>query len=134
MMNYPSGGFEFKGIVRTGVREGGYYITQPPYQKALESKLGFSPFPGTLNLELPKEWLWVKSYIMQRGEKIESYRDKQREFGEVRFCKGSLKGIPVGILVPEKTVHQNVVEIVAEKNLRKTLGLSDGDEVWVRIP
>jgi riboflavin kinase len=127
------GGFEFKGIVRSGIGEGRYYLSQHTYLRAFKSKLGFEPFPGTLNLELSKEWLWVRSYIIENGERVEGYREGGKEFGGVRFCRGSLRGIPVGVLVPEKTVHQNVVEIVAEKNLRESLRLSDGDEVWVRI-
>jgi len=126
-------GFEFKGVVRAGIKRGKYYLTQQVYLQALKSKLGFQPFPGTLNLELPEEWLWVRKHIMEKGEKIEGYKNGEREFGSVRFCRGNLRGVPVGILVPEKTVHRNVVEVVAEKNLRETLGLSDGDEVWVTM-
>jgi riboflavin kinase len=122
-------GRHFKGIVRAGVKEGGYYLSLPFYRAALESKLGFMPYPGTLNLELPREWMWARAFIRERGERVEG----KGELGGLSLCRGKLGQIPVGLLVPDRTAHENVVEVVAEKNLRQVLGLSDGEEVWVEI-
>jgi riboflavin kinase len=125
----PRGGHRFKGIVRTGLKEGGYYLSLPFYRATLESKLGFMPYPGTLNLELPREWMWARAFIRERGERVEG----KGELGGLSLYRGKLRQIPVGLLVPDRTAHENVVEVVAEKNLRQVLGLSDGEEVWVEI-
>jgi riboflavin kinase len=125
----PAGGHRFKGIVRAGVKEGGYYLSLPFYREVLRSKLGFIPYPGTLNLELSREWMWARAFIRERGERVEG----KEELGGLSLCRGKLGQIPVGLLVPDRTAHENVVEVVAEKNLRQALGLSDGGEVWVEI-
>lgn len=123
-------GFAFRGIVCTGVGEGRYYLGLSVYREGLWRRLGFKPYRGTLNLKLPREWRWVRSYILERGERLEGFRG---ELGAVSFCRGKLAGEPVGVLVPERTVHRDVVEVVAVRRLRKVLALSDGDEVWVEI-
>jgi len=104
-------------------------LSLPFYGLALESKLGFRPYPGTLNLELPREYMWVRTFIRERGERVEG----QGELGGLSLCRGRLGQIPVGLLIPDKTAHRNVVEVVAESNLRRALELSDGGEVWVEI-
>src|SRR5437764_499102 len=40
------------GAVKAGLGEGRYYLSRPGYVSQFESKLGWAPYPGTLNLEL----------------------------------------------------------------------------------
>ena len=40
------------GVLFSGLGEGAYYIMIKGYRKQFQSKLGFDPFPGTLNLRL----------------------------------------------------------------------------------
>ncbi|MEM2510847.1 MAG: DUF120 domain-containing protein, partial [Candidatus Methanomethylicia archaeon] len=43
---------QFEGIVFTGLGEGAFYVSLPFYKQQFISKLGFEPYPGTLNLRL----------------------------------------------------------------------------------
>ena len=40
------------GTLFSGLGEGAYYISLPGYKKQFISKLGFKPYPGTLNLKI----------------------------------------------------------------------------------
>ncbi len=44
-----------KGIVCSGAGEGKKYISIPEYKRQIEEKFNFSPYEGTLNLEVSKE-------------------------------------------------------------------------------
>ena len=43
------------GNVVSGMGEGGYYICQDGYKSQFQSKLGFTPFEGTLNIQVDPE-------------------------------------------------------------------------------
>ena len=43
---------ELKGTVISGMGEGAYYMALKGYTKQFKSKIGFVPFPGTLNVKL----------------------------------------------------------------------------------
>src|SRR5919197_1426942 len=44
--------FDFKGIVISGMGEGAYYMSLDGYKKQFREKLGYEPYPGTLNIKL----------------------------------------------------------------------------------
>ncbi|MEM3523275.1 MAG: DUF120 domain-containing protein, partial [Thermoproteota archaeon] len=44
--------YVFTGKVFTGLGEGAYYVSRKPYLEQFYSKLGFYPYPGTLNLRI----------------------------------------------------------------------------------
>ena len=45
-----------EGTVFTGLGEGAYYIGKESYRKQIVEKLGFEPYPGTLNLKLSSDY------------------------------------------------------------------------------
>jgi riboflavin kinase len=45
-----------EGTVFTGLGEGAYYISKEHYRKQIAEKLGFEPYPGTLNLKLSADY------------------------------------------------------------------------------
>jgi len=51
----PKTDLVLKGLLFTGLAEGSYYVSKEGYRKQFRSKLGFDPFPGTLNIRLRKE-------------------------------------------------------------------------------
>jgi len=74
-----------EGTVFSGLGEGAYYMSLDGYKEQFVKKLGFSPYPGTLNIRLDSR------YIKER-EKLNEYRnlrDKDRWFQQraqdVRF-------------------------------------------------
>ena len=125
-----------KGKLVSGMGEGQYYITREGYVAQFEEKLGFKPYPGTLNLLLEREHDLVVRETLDNCPyiKIDGFTDENRTFGAVKCYQVSIDGIRGAILSPLRTHHpKNVIEIIAPVYLRENLGLSDGDEVSVEV-
>ncbi|MFH2028313.1 MAG: DUF120 domain-containing protein [Nanoarchaeota archaeon] len=117
------------GIVEKGIGEGAYYVSQKEYQDQFKEKMGFTAFPGTLNLRIDKEELlsFISSTL---PVKIQGFQTKQRTFGPLTCYKIKVKDIPSAIVIPERTRHnEEVIEIISSVNLRERLQLSDKDKV-----
>ncbi len=127
------GEFVIKGKVFSGLGEGKYYVSLEGYKKQFEEKLGFTPYPGTLNLRIPKEQMFFRAKLDEMdGIKIEGFKTKERTFGEVKAFKCRINGIDGAIVIPQRTHYpKNVIEIIAPVKLREVLGLKDGD--WVEV-
>jgi riboflavin kinase len=121
-------GIVIRGKVVTGLGEGQYYISLDGYRRQFNQKLGFDPFPGTLNIKLNEPFVPPE----QDAIKIDGFRDDNRTFGGCKCYKINIKGIRCAIVRPDRTSYSPMlVEIIAPVNLRKSLGITDGDEVEV---
>ncbi len=123
----------FRGTVMHGLGEGAYYLSQPGYMAQFKSKLGFRPFPGTLNLTLDSEDI-EKRLILRQQKPIEmhGFRKGNRTFGKLACYRCVVSGIPCAIVFPERSIHGlQVLEIASPFNLRKKLSLSDGSKIAV---
>ncbi|WP_325379511.1 DUF120 domain-containing protein [Methanocella sp.] len=117
-----------KGRVTTGLGEGQYYISLDGYREQFKEKLGFEPYPGTLNLQLKEPFAHPEASAI----KIEGFKDATRTFGGGKCYVVRIDGIRCAVMRPDRSSYPlNLVEIIAPVNLRKTLGLKDGDEVEV---
>jgi riboflavin kinase, archaea type len=126
-----------EGNVFTGLGEGAYYIAKELYQKQIFEKLGFEPYPGTLNLKLSSDY-----DIKTRMEldaypaiKVEGFKNEDRTFGLVK-CYPAVVGNEVkGALITALRSHYDasVLEIIAPVCLRKALCLKDGNKVKVEV-
>jgi len=126
-----------EGIVFTGLGEGAYYIAKDGYRKQFIEKLGFDPFPGTLNLKL------VSNYdIKARTEletypaiEIEGFKNENRTFGPVKCYPAIIENKVKGAVIMAMRSHYNssVIEIIAPLFLRKHLKLKDGNKVKVEV-
>ncbi|WP_457548963.1 winged helix-turn-helix domain-containing protein/riboflavin kinase [Archaeoglobus sp.] len=127
------GEFVIKGKVFSGLGEGRYYVSLEGYKKQFEEKLGFTPYPGTLNLKIPKEQMFFRAKLDEMdGIKIEGFNTKERTFGEVKAFRCRVNGIEGAIVIPQRTHYpKDVIEIIAPVKLRDVLGLRDGD--WVEV-
>ncbi len=124
----------FRGFVVSGSGEGSYYLGQAQYYTQLNDKLGFSPFKGTLNLEIRDEHNLGKKEEFTGSVPIiiNGFSDSGRSFGDIMCFRCRIGGIEGALLVPKRTHHdERIVEIVAPVNLRETMNLDDGDEVEV---
>lgn len=124
-----------RGRLFTGLGEGAYYVRLDGYRKQFRKRLGFDPFPGTLNLELLSavditEFQLLKATI---GIEIQGFVSGDRSFGPVACYYATINGQEeAAILIIERTHHHpNVVEVIAPINLREQLNISDGDIVTV---
>jgi riboflavin kinase len=126
-----------EGVVFTGLGEGAYYVTRDPYRKQFIEKLGFDPYPGTLNLKL------VTDYdIKTRSEleaypaiEVEGFRNENRTFGPVKCYPAIIENKVKGALISALRSHYDtsVIEVIAPVYLRKHLTLKDGHKVKVEV-
>jgi riboflavin kinase len=128
---------DIDGIIFSGMRDGAYYVTQEGYRKQFVEKLGFNPYPGTLNLKLKTALQIQAKRILDAypGIVIEGFEDGQRTFGSVKSFKAIIDNkIEGAILLIKRTHHgENVIEIISHVYLREKLGLKDGDRVSIKI-
>ena len=125
-----------EGILFSGIGEGAWYVSQPGYRKQFAERLGFNPFPGTLNLRLKPEYEDEKRLLETIPHiQIEGFRDGERTFGPVVCHKTKINDSEDGALISAVRTHYagDVIEIIAASNLREKLGLRDGDTVRARI-
>ena len=124
-----------KGRVFGGVGEGAYYVSLEGYRKQFIEKLGFDPYPGTLNLKIPKEQMYFRKILDQEeGIKIEGFSTADRTFGDVKAFKCRIDGVDGAVVLPKRTHYPgDVLEVIAPVKLREKLGLKDGDTVEVEV-
>lgn len=128
-------GIAIEGKVFSGMGEGGYYIGMPGYRKQFIQKLGFDPFPGTLNIKLETERdLGAKIELEKTPSiRIEGFSDDKRTYGAANCYRATVGGVEASILVIERTHHPtDVIEIISPFYLRKKLKLKDGSLVAVK--
>ena len=127
---------EFDGVLISGLGEGAYYVQLQGYREQFARKLGFTPYPGTLNLRLSSDHFWVKKELESLPAIIiTSFQTERRTFGQVKCFRATINDIAEGaIILINRTHHDDrIIEIIAPKNLRKTLELTEGSRVYVSI-
>lgn len=126
-----------EGVLFSGLGEGAYYITRDGYRKQFIEKLGFDPYPGTLNLKLTTEYdMKTRSELeAYPGIEIEGFKDESRTFGSVRCYPALINNKVKGAVVCALRSHYNssVMEIIAPTFLRTRLKLKDGNKVKIEI-
>ncbi|MFB0567611.1 MAG: DUF120 domain-containing protein [Candidatus Bathyarchaeia archaeon] len=126
-----------EGVLFTGIGEGAYYITRDGYRKQFIEKLGFDPYPGTLNLKLTTDYdmktmTELESYP---AIEIEGFKSETRSFGAVKCYPAVINNKIKGTVLAALRSHYNssVIEIIAPYYLRGKLKLKDGHKVKVEI-
>jgi riboflavin kinase len=116
-----------RGKIASGIGQGQYFLTREGYSRQFVLKLGFLPFPGTLNVILEEPFP-----AGQRAIKIEGFAEEGHTFGECKCYRIKLNGIDVAVVRPERSRYPpELIEIIARVQLRRALGLEDGDPVEV---
>ncbi|AIZ57189.1 riboflavin kinase [Candidatus Methanoplasma termitum] len=123
-----------RGVIADGIGEGKYYMCQIGYSNQFEEKLGFKPYEGTLNVKVDREDVSKIDIIRSApGETIQGFTQEGRTFGSAVAHKAKIKSIDCAIIIPERTHHDNTVEIVCQYHLRRTLGIGNGDRVEIKV-
>lgn len=126
------------GRVFTGKGEGSYYISQSGYLRQIEAKLGFSPYLGTLNLRVSSLDELNKLILLYSTTPtvLRGFSTRERAFGDVSCYRVRIEGVSNAVLArSERTVYDlTIVELISDKNLRKTIHLRDGDVLLFSFP
>ncbi len=108
-----------------------WFLSLLYYQNAFFETLHMVPFEGTLNLET--DILKKREFLSNIGAvAIEESKDAYGEYGKVTCYPVIIGGIKAVAVVPDKSTHvPDIIEIVAEENLREKLQLKDGDVIMI---
>ncbi|MEF8775544.1 MAG: DUF120 domain-containing protein [Haloarculaceae archaeon] len=134
-------GVELAGTVTSGMGEGRHYVTLPGYMTQFREKLGYEPYPGTLNVDLDEAGVRGRSRLDAVDPVvIEGWEDDERTYGPA-YCYPAVFDVdgdgyePAHVISPERTHHgSDSLELLAPERLRDVFDLTDGDEVVVRVP
>lgn len=129
---------ELNGTLISGMGEGAYYMSLRGYTKQFSSKIGYIPFPGTLNVKLDKkeDIEALRQLNTAEGVKIDGFSDGKRTYGWVKCYHCILNDkIDCELILLERTHHDNsVVELISESDIRKKANLKNGSKITIRIP
>ena len=125
------------GSVISGLGEGAYYMSLNGYTKQFKEKIGYVPFPGTLNIKLNQR---QATQIIQQLDDLDNtiidpFSDGKRTYGWVKCFHATLNNsIKCELIRLERTHHDNsVIELISKNSLRKTARLKTGSKVTIKI-
>ena len=136
-LNLSPSHIELNGSVISGLGEGAYYMSLKGYTKQFKAKIGYVPFPGTLNIKLNQ--LQTTQIIQQLDEidnmTLDPFSDGKRTYGWVKCFHATLNNsIKCELIRLERTHHDSsVIELISKNNLRKTARLKTGSKVTLQI-
>jgi len=131
-MTYSMKWLQAKGKIFSGEGKGANFIKLPWVKDQIAEKIGFTPYPGTLNIKLTKDSVHVKT-LLKSAKAIELSPPQG-------FCRGKcfkarfMKEINCAVIIPEiEDYPENIIEVIAATNLRSKFQLRDGKIVYVEI-
>jgi len=122
------------GKIVGGAKQGAFFTQLDWVREQCLEKLGFAPWPGTLNLELPMDHVAViEELTVTEGLELVS--------PDSNYCSGhvfpvSIEGLSAAIVLPAEDVRvhaKNIIEIISPEMLKDALGVNDGDCVVLTI-
>lgn len=126
---------ELVGTLFTGLGEGQYYIVQNGYSDQFKERLGFVPFPGTLNLNLnDQSTVLRRKFIEHKGIEIKGFTSEDRTFGGGKCFHAKIEDKDGAVIIPDRTHYpEDILEMLSPVNLRETLKIRDGDEITITV-
>ncbi len=123
-----------QGDVRTGLGEGRYYLSRRGYQDQFETNLGWTPYPGTLNLELTGAEANKLRFLRRHPvHVIEGFHAEGRTFGGVTCHPAMLGEQECAAILPHRSHYTTTLELIAPVCLREEVPCVDGDRLSVDV-
>jgi riboflavin kinase, archaea type len=122
---------KFNGIITSGQGSGKKYLELPWVKKQIQEKLGYTAYPGTLNIIL--------------SEKSTSQRKKLTGKKAIQICpaegycfgavfKAVINGLECAAVIPQVEGYpENILEVIAPLYLREALKLKDKDQLAITV-
>jgi riboflavin kinase, archaea type len=130
---------QFRGQVVSGIGQGAQFLALDWVAAQLRQHLGLTPYPGTLNLRVSAA---IRESLFQRRQEFLRIVGPHADPASPD-CPGYLKEVTLRangrdsesayLILPEKSMYQDVLEIIAAVSLRDDLSLSDGVTVEVAL-
>lgn len=126
---------ELSGKIVSGLGEGRYYLSIRSYTKQFEELLGFTPYPGTLNVKLDDKSAAARVRLNNRTPiYISSFKTSNRTYGGIKCYIGSIGRIDGAVIVPDRShYHNDIIETVAPVSIKETLNINNGHVIKVVI-
>lgn len=123
---------EIRGTITEGLGEGKYYMSLKGYREGILKRLGFEPYPGTLNVIIDK---WDRSQILANEPVVISgFTNKDRTYGDIFAFPCKIEGEEGAVIVPLRTSHgPEILEIISRFGIKKKFGKKNGDSIMVII-
>jgi riboflavin kinase len=122
------------GAVKGGLGEGRYYLSRPGYVSQFEQKLGWAPYPGTLNLELSGPEANKLKFLRKHPVlQIEAFQAEGRTFGGVACHPATVQGQACAAILPHRSHYTTTLEVIAPVRLRDALPCADGQSLAVTV-
>jgi riboflavin kinase, archaea type len=128
---------DFEGSVVSGMGEGAYYMSLEGYRKQFKEKLGYEPYPGTLNVRLTDQ-----VYMNARRELgshpsifLDGFSDGTRTYGWVKCYRAVINNsVKAAVLVLERTHYDDsMLEVIAPMSIKQASGIKNGDRIKVQV-
>ena len=123
-------GRRITGVIFSDLGEGSYFMALDWVQRALREKLGFSPYPATLNLRLDPEDIPVWREIKGSAKSAEIPSPKPT------FCAARCFPAEIGskvrgaVIVPGVAGYpEDKIEVIAPVRVKDELRVKDGDRI-----
>jgi len=130
------GTITIEGKVVSGVGEGAHYVCLTGYREQFKARLGFDPYPGTLNLRLSRSSLHRRRRLDSLSSiAIKGFTKDGAKCGDVKCFKVLVQGRVKGaaIIIDRTHYTSSTLEVIAPLRLREELGLRDGDMVRLEV-
>lgn len=119
------------GKVVSGQGSGRKYLELTWVMQQIQEKLGFTPYPGTLNLMLSEESARLRK-LLEKAKSIKIHPAEGYCVGII--VKATINKVDCALVIPQVEGYpENILEIIAPANLRGTLKLKDGDSLAVAV-
>ena len=122
------------GKIVSGEKKGAVFTQLDWVQQQCQEKLGFKPFPGTLNLEIEEEITpLIEAFIQKNGIALVP--------PDSNYCTGqvypaSIMGVSGAIVAPADDVRvhaKNIIELIAPTSVKEALDVDDGDQIMLVV-
>jgi len=125
---------KLSGRVVSGSRKASFFTQLDWVQEQCATKLGFNPYPGTLNVELSPESV-VHLRELEKEAKTE-FVPPDPKYCVARLLPVSMSSIAGAMIFPAENVRihgTSIVEIIAPVRLKDVLNIKDGDQVTFTV-
>jgi CTP-dependent riboflavin kinase len=122
-------GLRFEGVVRTGYGLGARIMSDPVLAaRQAHHFTTFRPVPGTLNVLLPEPFDAARFTGLVPASELGGGMIEDHPYAQI-VIEGYIPGFVTQTINPGGDFPAEVVELIADRNLRSALRLADGDAI-----